>query len=105
MRTSVVLCLAVSCAMFGFGLSLECYSCPEGSTNCEIKQVCGPEEDSCLKLTKNEITYTRCQRYTDCNARTIAVQFPIHKFTFNCCQSDLCNGKKKLLDFFSDLFH
>uniref|UniRef100_A0A665TJ53 UPAR/Ly6 domain-containing protein n=1 Tax=Echeneis naucrates TaxID=173247 RepID=A0A665TJ53_ECHNA len=82
------------------GLSLECYSCPEDPYFRSTKLML------CFSLClHSEITYTRCQRYTDCNARTIAVQFPIHKFTFNCCQSDLCNGKKKLLDFFSDLFH
>lgn len=34
------------------GLSLQCYSCPDGSSSiCEVKQECGQGEDSCLKLT------------------------------------------------------
>uniref|UniRef100_A0A672J2F4 Snake toxin/toxin-like domain-containing protein n=1 Tax=Salarias fasciatus TaxID=181472 RepID=A0A672J2F4_SALFA len=34
------------------GRSLQCYSCPDGSSSgCEVKQECSQGEDSCLKLT------------------------------------------------------
>ncbi|XP_071356844.1 CD59 glycoprotein-like [Trachinotus anak] len=106
MRSSVVLCLAVSFAMFGFGLSLQCYSCPDGSsTTCEVKQECEQGEDSCLKLVSEETTYTQCIRYTDCEFRTLAVRFPVTKFTYSCCQSGLCNSQEKsFLDKVKDFF-
>ncbi|XP_070777241.1 CD59 glycoprotein-like [Enoplosus armatus] len=98
MRSSVVFCLAVSFAMFGFGLSLNCYSCPEGSTNdCEVQQECDQGEDSCLKLTSGDTTYTRCMRYADCDFMTLAVRYSLPDFSFTCCQSKLCNVKEKSL--------
>ncbi|XP_045915313.1 CD59 glycoprotein-like [Micropterus dolomieu] len=96
MRGSVVFCLAVSFAMFGFVLSLQCYSCPEGSSNnCGVKHECDQGEDSCLKLTSGETTYTRCMRYTDCDYMTLAVRYGLPEFDFSCCQSKLCNGQEK----------
>ncbi|XP_041811891.1 CD59 glycoprotein-like [Chelmon rostratus] len=96
MRSSVVFCLAVSFAMFGFGLSLQCYSCPDGSSSsCEVQQECNQGEDSCLKLTSGETTYTRCMRYADCDFLTLASRYVVPNFTFSCCQSKLCNGQEK----------
>ncbi|XP_035537592.1 CD59 glycoprotein-like [Morone saxatilis] len=97
MRSSVVFCLAVSFAMFGCGLSLLCYSCPEGSTkSCEVQQECSQGEDSCLKLTSGENTYTHCVRYADCDFRTLSSRYELlPSFTFSCCESKLCNGPKK----------
>ncbi|XP_040909645.1 CD59 glycoprotein-like [Toxotes jaculatrix] len=95
MRSSVVFCLAVSFAMFGFGHSLECYSCPDGSSSsCEVKLECNQGEDSCLKLTSGEKTYTGCIRYTDCDFMTLAPRYSLPDFTFSCCQSELCNGQE-----------
>ncbi|KAG7240963.1 hypothetical protein INR49_026141, partial [Caranx melampygus] len=52
MRSSVVFFLAVSFAMFGFGLSLLCHFCPGGTNDtCEAQQVCAQDENSCFKLT------------------------------------------------------
>ncbi|XP_059206345.1 CD59 glycoprotein-like [Centropristis striata] len=104
MRSSVVFCLAVSFAMFGFGFSLQCYSCPDGSTNCEVKQECA--EDSCLKLTSGGKIYSGCMRYSDCDFMTLAVRYALADFDFECCQSKLCNGQEKgffqrIKDFFS----
>uniref|UniRef100_A0A8C4GP85 UPAR/Ly6 domain-containing protein n=1 Tax=Dicentrarchus labrax TaxID=13489 RepID=A0A8C4GP85_DICLA len=67
------------------GLSLLCYSCPEGSTeSCEVQQECSQGEDSCLKLT------------SDCDFRTLGSRYyRLSSFTFSCCQSKLCNGPKK----------
>ncbi|XP_026156458.1 CD59 glycoprotein-like [Mastacembelus armatus] len=96
MRSSVVFCLAVSFAMFGFGLSLQCYSCPDGSTSsCEVKHDCHEGEDSCLKLTSGEKTYTGCLRYADCDFMTLAVMYSLPDFNFSCCQKQLCNGQEK----------
>ncbi|XP_068431105.1 CD59 glycoprotein-like [Clinocottus analis] len=96
MRSRVLFCLAVSFAMFGFGLSLQCYSCPDGSSNsCDVKQECNQGEDSCLKLTSGEKTYTRCMRYEDCDFMTLAVRYSVADFDFDCCQSKLCNGQEK----------
>ncbi|XP_039877283.1 CD59 glycoprotein-like [Simochromis diagramma] len=106
MRSSVVFCLAVSFAMFGFGLSLQCYSCPGGSSqNCAVKQECSQGKDSCLKLTSGGKTYTECLRYADCDFMTLAVRYSLPDFTFSCCQKTLCNGEEKtflekLKDFF-----
>nr|XP_046274496.1 CD59 glycoprotein-like [Scatophagus argus] len=98
MRNSVVFCLAVSFAMFGFGLSLQCYSCPDGSSSsCQVQQECNQGEDSCLKLINGDTTYTGCIRHTDCDFMTLAVRFALPDFTFSCCQSELCNKKKKSL--------
>lgn len=89
-------CLAVSFALFGVGLSLKCYTCPEGqSGTCDIEQECSLLENSCLKLTSGEKTYTSCIRHEDCDFMTLSVRFPVPRFTFSCCQSALCNGKKK----------
>ncbi|XP_026202810.1 CD59 glycoprotein-like [Anabas testudineus] len=103
MRSSVVFCLAVSFAMFGFGLSLQCYSCPHGSSSkCKVKQDCIQAEDACLKLTSGDMTYTECVTYTDCNFRTLAQRYSFSSFSFSCCQSDLCNApKKSFWNFFS----
>ncbi|KAG8005299.1 ATP-dependent DNA helicase Q4 [Nibea albiflora] len=96
MRTSVVFFLAVSVVMFGFGLSLQCYSCPGGSISaCDVKQDCKEDEDGCLKLTSGNETYTSCIRYADCDFMTLAVRYVLPDFDFNCCQSKLCNGQKK----------
>ncbi|KAM6974871.1 CD59 glycoprotein-like [Tautogolabrus adspersus] len=96
MRSSVAFLLAVSFAMFGFGVSLQCYSCPGGSSSsCEVKQECNQEEDSCLKLTSGESTYTACLRYADCDFMSLAVRYSLPDFTFSCCQSKLCNGQEK----------
>ncbi|KAL7382366.1 hypothetical protein ABVT39_021163 [Epinephelus coioides] len=96
MRISVVFFVSVSFAMFGFGRSLQCYSCPDGSSNsCEVKQECNQNDDSCLKLTSGEMTYTQCMRNTDCNFMTLAVRYVLPDFEFECCQSNLCNGQKK----------
>ncbi|XP_054874119.1 CD59 glycoprotein-like [Amphiprion ocellaris] len=96
MRSSVAFCLAVSFATFGFGVSLQCYSCPDGSsTSCEVTQECNQGEDGCLKLTSGEKTYTRCLRYTDCDFMTLAVRYSLPDFTFDCCQSKLCNSQNK----------
>ncbi|CAN9504007.1 unnamed protein product [Ophioblennius macclurei] len=96
MKLLVVFCLAVSFAMFRCGLSLQCYSCPNGSAgSCEVKRECGQNEDSCLKLTSGEITYTQCLRHSECDFRSLAVRYLIPEFTFNCCQSELCNGPEK----------
>ncbi|KAF0024528.1 hypothetical protein F2P81_023330 [Scophthalmus maximus] len=96
MRSSVVFCLGVSFAMFGFGLSLQCYSCPDGSSSgCDVKHDCRQAEDSCLKLTSGEQTYTGCLRYTDCDFMTLAVRYSVPDFEFSCCQSKLCNGQEK----------
>ncbi|CAB1421588.1 unnamed protein product [Pleuronectes platessa] len=100
MRSSLLLCLAFSLAMFGFGDSLQCYSCPDGSSNnCEAKQDCNQSEDSCLKLTSTGKTFTTCIRNADCDFMTLAVRFSEPDFTFSCCQSALCNGQEKM--FFS----
>uniref|UniRef100_A0A3B4ZML2 CD59 glycoprotein n=1 Tax=Stegastes partitus TaxID=144197 RepID=A0A3B4ZML2_9TELE len=86
------------------GVSLQCYSCPDGSsTSCEATQECNQEEDSCLKLKKQ--TYSSCIQHTDCDFMTLAVRYSLPQFTFNCCQSKLCNshGKsflKKVKEFF-----
>ncbi|XP_042361916.1 CD59 glycoprotein-like [Plectropomus leopardus] len=96
MRSSVMFCLAASFAMFEFGLSLQCYSCPDGSSNnCEVKQDCNQGEDSCLKLTSGEMTYTTCMRNADCDFMTLAGRYSLPDFEFNCCQSKLCNGQEK----------
>ncbi|GAA6227333.1 CD59 glycoprotein-like [Lates japonicus] len=96
MRSSVVFCLAVSFAMFGFGLSLQCYSCPDGSINiCEVKQECGQGEDSCLKLTSGGKSYAECLRNADCDFMTLAVRYALADFDFSCCQTELCNEEKK----------
>uniref|UniRef100_A0A3P8WFJ1 Uncharacterized protein n=1 Tax=Cynoglossus semilaevis TaxID=244447 RepID=A0A3P8WFJ1_CYNSE len=51
MKTSVAFWLGISFALFGFGSSLQCYSCPGGSTSsCEVKQDCNQGEDSCLTV-------------------------------------------------------
>ncbi|XP_056255553.1 CD59 glycoprotein-like isoform X2 [Seriola aureovittata] len=106
MRSSVVFCLAVSFAMFGFGVSLQCYSCPDGnSSSCEVKQQCNQGEDSCIKVTSGETIYTGCISYADCEFRTLAVRYPIPQFTFSCCQSELCNKQEKsFLQKLKDLF-
>ncbi|XP_039978448.1 CD59 glycoprotein-like [Xiphias gladius] len=96
MRRSVVFCLAVSFAVFGFGLSLQCYSCPDDSSDsCEVKQECNQGEDSCLKLTSGEKTYTGCMSHADCDFMTLAVRYSLFDFDFSCCQSKLCNGQEK----------
>ncbi|XP_070702963.1 CD59 glycoprotein-like [Pempheris klunzingeri] len=106
MRSSVGFWLAVSFAMFGFGLSLQCYSCPRGSTNtCETQAECNQDEDSCLSLVSGGKTYTNCVRYTDCDFLTLGLRFDLPDFTFSCCQSKLCNGQEKsLLQKFKDFF-
>uniref|UniRef100_UPI0037E9609A CD59 glycoprotein-like n=1 Tax=Semicossyphus pulcher TaxID=241346 RepID=UPI0037E9609A len=106
MRSPVVLFLAVSFAMFGFGLSLQCYSCPGGSSsNCEVKQECNQGEDSCLKLISGDNTHTSCLRHADCDFMNLAVRYSIPDFTFSCCQSKLCNGpEKSAFQKFKDLF-
>ncbi|XP_069550336.1 CD59 glycoprotein-like [Brachyistius frenatus] len=106
MRCSVVFRLAVSFAMFGFGLSLQCYSCPEGSSSsCEVTRECNQGEESCLKLIGGENTYTGCVRHTDCDFTTLGLRYILPKFTFSCCQSKLCNGQEKsLFQKFKDLF-
>uniref|UniRef100_A0A8C2WFM7 MAC-inhibitory protein n=1 Tax=Cyclopterus lumpus TaxID=8103 RepID=A0A8C2WFM7_CYCLU len=70
------------------GLSLQCYSCPDGPSNsCETNAV---------SLTlPSEKTYSRCLRYTDCDFMTLAVRYSLADFDFDCCQSKLCNGPKK----------
>ncbi|XP_060915400.1 CD59 glycoprotein-like [Labrus mixtus] len=96
MRSSVAFLLAVSLAMFGLGVSLQCYSCPGGSSSsCEVKQECNQGEDSCLKLTSGESTYSACLRYADCDFMTLAASYRLPDFTFSCCQSNLCNGQEK----------
>uniref|UniRef100_A0A3Q3J1D2 CD59 glycoprotein n=1 Tax=Monopterus albus TaxID=43700 RepID=A0A3Q3J1D2_MONAL len=76
------------------GLSLQCYSCPDGSSSsCEVKQECQQSEDGCLKIIKR--TYTSCMRYADCDYKILAARYPLPDFDFSCCQSDLCNGKEK----------
>ncbi|XP_029023484.1 CD59 glycoprotein-like [Betta splendens] len=100
MRSAVVFCLAVSFAVFGFGLSLQCYSCPEGSSSCDVKQQCSQGEDACLKLKSDGLVYTECIRYTDCSFSPLAVRYALPKFTYTCCQTNLCNGKS----FFEGLF-
>ncbi|TKS88269.1 CD59 glycoprotein MAC-inhibitory protein [Collichthys lucidus] len=103
MRTSGVFFLAVSFIMFGFGLSLKCYSCPDGSISaCDVEQDCNQDEDGCLKLTSANKIYTRCIRYADCDFMTLANKYVLPNFDFNCCQSKLCNGQKKSL--FQKLF-
>ncbi|XP_031722448.1 CD59 glycoprotein [Anarrhichthys ocellatus] len=106
MRSSVLFCLAVSFAMFGFGLSLQCYSCPDGLSNdCQVKQQCNQGEDNCIKLTSGENTYTQCIRYADCDFMTLAVRYSLAEFEFSCCGSELCNGQKKsALQKFKDFF-
>ncbi|XP_047461421.1 CD59 glycoprotein-like [Mugil cephalus] len=97
MRSSVVFCVAVSFAMFGFGLSLQCYSCPQGSTSgCDVKQECSSVEDACLKVTIGDIIHTECIRYADCDVRILAQKFLVPQFTSRCCQTSLCNGKSWL---------
>ncbi|XP_068189670.1 CD59 glycoprotein-like [Antennarius striatus] len=104
MKASAVFLLAASFAIFGLGLSLECYSCPNGTPNdCEVRSVCNAGEDSCLKLTSGENTYTRCIRYSDCNFMTLASRYILREFTFDCCQSNGCN-KKKSSSIFGGLF-
>ncbi|XP_020511620.1 CD59 glycoprotein-like [Labrus bergylta] len=96
MRSSVTFLLAVSLAMFGLGVSLQCYYCPGGSSSsCEVTQECNQGEDSCLKLTSGESTYSSCLRDADCDFRTLAARYPLPDFTFSCCQSNLCNGQEK----------
>ncbi|XP_071381211.1 CD59 glycoprotein-like, partial [Centroberyx affinis] len=96
MRSSVVFFLAVSFAVFGFGLSLKCYSCPSGSSDdCDDTQECNHGDDSCLQLTRGGKTYTKCMRYADCDFMTLAASYGFPQFTFSCCQSKLCNGDQQ----------
>ncbi|KAG7500509.1 CD59 glycoprotein-like [Solea senegalensis] len=106
MRSFVVFFLGASFAMFGLGVSLQCYSCPGGSSSsCEVKHGCNQGEDTCLKLTSEEKTYTGCMRYADCDFMTLAVKYSLPDFTFDCCQSNLCNGQEKsFLDKVRDFF-
>ncbi|XP_008329743.1 CD59 glycoprotein-like [Cynoglossus semilaevis] len=106
MKTSVAFWLGISFALFGFGSSLQCYSCPGGSTSsCEVKQDCNQGEDSCLTVKAEGTTYTSCVRYADCDFMTLAVRFTLPGFEFSCCQSNLCNAKKEsLMEKFKNFF-
>ncbi|XP_029920014.1 CD59 glycoprotein-like [Myripristis murdjan] len=111
MGTSVVFCLVVSFALFGFGRSLECYSCPDGSSDsCEVTQQCNHGDDTCLRLESAGKTYTKCMRLADCDFEVLAVSFNLRGFTSSCCQSNLCNGDpeeskwKKFKNFLRELW-
>ncbi|CAG10812.1 unnamed protein product [Tetraodon nigroviridis] len=96
MRCPALLCLAVGLAALGCAISLECYSCSgESPDHCGETQQCGHHEDSCLKLTSNGMIYAGCIRYSDCNFLTLGSKYVLPDFTFSCCQSNLCNKKKK----------
>uniref|UniRef100_A0A674MB86 MAC-inhibitory protein n=1 Tax=Takifugu rubripes TaxID=31033 RepID=A0A674MB86_TAKRU len=83
-------------AVCSSALSLECYSCAaESPDNCRSQLRCHGNDDSCLKLTSNGTIYAGCMRYSDCNFLTLSSKFVLPEFRFSCCQSDLCNGKKK----------
>ncbi|XP_075995161.1 CD59 glycoprotein-like [Genypterus blacodes] len=105
MRSPVVLCLAFCFALFGFGHTLNCYSCPDGTADgCENSQECNQGDDSCLSLTSAGKIHSHCMRYADCSFSALAVRYP-PPLTFSCCQSNLCNSSKKgmfqrFLDFF-----
>ncbi|XP_062292281.1 CD59 glycoprotein-like [Scomber scombrus] len=106
MRSSMVFFLAVSFAMFEFGVSLQCHSCPQGSSEkCEATEECSQGDDSCLKLSSDGKTYTSCVRQADCDFRILGARYPLPNFTFSCCQSNLCNGESKsFFQKFKDFF-
>ncbi|XP_054620154.1 CD59 glycoprotein-like isoform X2 [Dunckerocampus dactyliophorus] len=95
MRSPVLICLAVGWSLLDFGWSLQCYSCPHGSSSsCDVIHDCNNHEDGCLKLTSAEKTYSRCITYADCDFLTLAAKyFSLSDFTFSCCQSNLCNSQ------------
>uniref|UniRef100_A0A8C6X013 CD59 glycoprotein n=1 Tax=Neogobius melanostomus TaxID=47308 RepID=A0A8C6X013_9GOBI len=93
MKRSLLFCLIATFAFFDIGHCLQCYSCPNGSTEkCETKQECAGALNSCLKLKNDGVTYTSCVAYDACNFDALSLQYPLPQFKFSCCQSDLCNG-------------
>ncbi|XP_053190566.1 CD59 glycoprotein-like [Scomber japonicus] len=106
MRASVVFFLAVSFAMFEFGVTLQCYSCPHGSSEkCDATEECNQGDDSCLKLSSDGIPFRKDLHLSHCDFRILGTRYPVPNFTFSCCQSNLCNGEsksflQKLKDFF-----
>ncbi|XP_035533869.1 CD59 glycoprotein isoform X2 [Morone saxatilis] len=93
MKRSLGICLVICSALIGLGSALQCYSC-QGPTKCTTQQQCGSGEDTCLKLIDTGgKTYRQCLKYSECNFNSLSGKFPqVSKFTFDCCNSDLCNS-------------
>ncbi|CAL9707496.1 unnamed protein product [Knipowitschia caucasica] len=103
-KNSVVFWLILSLALVRLGDSLQCYSCPTGSSQkCEVKEECSDGLDSCLKLKHRDQTFSSCVNYALCNFDALSVNYPLPQFDFSCCQSDLCNGRS-LMEKMKDLF-
>ncbi|KAJ0002507.1 hypothetical protein NQD34_007656 [Periophthalmus magnuspinnatus] len=106
MKNAVVFCLFITFAAFQLSDSLECYSCPRGSTQpCEVKETCANGLNGCLKLKHAGSTYSSCVNYNHCDFDSLSLKYPqFPQFKFSCCQSNLCNGRsiaEKIKDFFS----
>ncbi|XP_056154897.1 CD59 glycoprotein-like [Lampris incognitus] len=100
-RSSAVLCLAVGFTLLGLGSSLppgpplQCYTCPDGSAeSCEVVHECAGGKDSCIRLESAGKVYADCVAYSDCDFMLLAQNYEFSQFTFDCCQSSLCNTEK-----------
>ncbi|XP_059184234.1 CD59 glycoprotein-like [Centropristis striata] len=93
MKCSLGICLVICSALFGLGSAIRCYSCKDYTASCSKQRECS-YDDACLTLTeRGGMTFRQCLKYSDCEYGRLSQMFPqVSRFTFKCCNSDLCNS-------------
>ncbi|XP_008410886.1 CD59 glycoprotein-like [Poecilia reticulata] len=93
MKRCLGLVLLLWSGMLHVGSGLRCYRCADYTGRCENVQEC-TFEDSCISLSdQGGKTIRQCIRYTECDVSRLTQMFPsISRFTYRCCNSNLCNS-------------
>ncbi|RVE75553.1 hypothetical protein OJAV_G00017930 [Oryzias javanicus] len=93
MKRTLGLCLLICSTLLGRGSAIRCFSCKDYTASCSKQRDCS-YDDACLTLNeRGGMTYRQCLKYSDCEYSRLAQMFPqVSRFTFKCCNSDLCNS-------------
>lgn len=89
----LLLVLAVFCHS---GHSLQCYNCPNPTTDCKTAINCSSGFDTCLIARAGLQVYNQCWKFANCNFNDISTLLKESELRYFCCKKDLCNLNEQL---------
>uniref|UniRef100_A0A1D5RK97 CD59 glycoprotein n=1 Tax=Macaca mulatta TaxID=9544 RepID=A0A1D5RK97_MACMU len=89
----LLLVLAVFCHS---GHSLQCYNCPNPTTDCKTAINCSSGFDTCLIARAGLQVYNQCWKFANCNYNDISTLLKESELRYFCCKKDLCNFNEQL---------
>uniref|UniRef100_A0A5F8AJX4 CD59 glycoprotein n=1 Tax=Macaca mulatta TaxID=9544 RepID=A0A5F8AJX4_MACMU len=76
--------------------SLQCYNCPNPTTDCKTAINCSSGFDTCLIARAGLQVYNQCWKFANCNYNDISTLLKESELRYFCCKKDLCNFNEQL---------